>query len=107
MGQCYNRGINMQLAQIYKQINAPVGPLALASLARSTQALNSGSAADDSAYANFENQYMGITSQRDALASQMIALLEGAAFNGQTIPQDPAKQLIAQGNALLVQVTGN
>jgi hypothetical protein len=93
-----------QLAQMYKQINAPVGQLGLASLAASTKALVSGSAADDSTYVNLENQLSAISSQRDALAGQMIALLEGAEFNGQNIDNGQAKSLIAQGQALLDQV---
>jgi hypothetical protein len=94
----------VQLAQMYKQINAPVGQLGLASLAASTKALVSGSAADDSTYVNLENQLSAISSQRDALAGQMIALLEGAEFNGQNIDNGQAKSLIAQGQALLDQV---
>ncbi len=94
----------VQLAQMYKQINAPVGQLGLASLAASTKALVSGSAADDSSYVNLENQLSAISSQRDALAGQMIALLEGAEFNGQNIDNGQAKSLIAQGQALLDQV---
>jgi len=96
-----NRGINMQLAQAYKQINAPVGPLGLATLNTSTLALESGSASDDTTYTRLENQLVLITSKRDALAMQMIALLEGAEFNGQPIDPGQAKLLIAQSQALL------
>jgi hypothetical protein len=92
------------LAQMYKRINAPVAELGLASLTISTKALKSGSAGDDSQYTNLENQLISLTSQRDALASQMIALLAGAAFNGQAINSAQAQQLIAQGQALLDQV---
>jgi hypothetical protein len=35
------RGLTMQMAQVYKQINAPVGQLGLASLDISTRALES------------------------------------------------------------------
>ena len=91
----------VSLAQIYKQIDACVGQLGLATLATSTKALESGSSSDDSTYTNLENQLISISSQRDALAAQMIALLENAEFNGQPFSDQLAQQLIAQGHALL------
>jgi hypothetical protein len=42
--------------------------------------------------------------QRDSLANQMKAMLEGAAFSGETIDNIQAKQLISQGQALLNEV---
>jgi hypothetical protein len=98
-----NRGINMQMAQTYKQINAPVGELGLTTLKSSTRALESGSASDDSFYSNLENQLMALNAERDDLARQMIDRLEGAEFNGQTIDQSQARQLIIQANALLAK----
>jgi len=92
-----------KLAVIYKQIDASVGQFALATLAASTQAIESGSASDDSRYVSLENQLISLNSQRNALAAQMIALLEGAEFNGQAINQQQAQPLIAQGQALLAQ----
>ncbi len=89
------------LAQIYKQIDACVGQLGLASLKVSTRALESGSSSDDTTYADLENQLSSISSQRDALAAQMIALLENAAFNGKSFNDQQAEQLISQGQALL------
>ncbi len=94
----------LQLAQVYKQINAPVGQLGLASLQVSTKALESGSASDDSTYTNLESQLSSITTQRNTLAAQMSAMLEGAAFGGQAINELQARQLISQGHALLAQV---
>ncbi len=67
------------LAQIYKQINAPVGKLGLATLKISTQALASNSA-NDSTYVQLENRLQMITNQRNAIASQIIALLESVEF---------------------------
>ncbi len=63
--------------------------------------MESGNPSDDSTYTNLENQLISITSQRDALAAQMIALLEGAEFNGQPIDMNLANELIAQAQALL------
>jgi hypothetical protein len=91
------------LAQILKQIDAPVGQLSLASLVVSTRALESNDSGD-ATYNNLENQLISFTNQRDDLAAQILALLEAAEFNGQTIDQQQAQQLISQAQALLNQV---
>jgi hypothetical protein len=96
-------GSFVKLAQIYKQIDACVGQLGLATLAVSTRALES-NATGDSTYTDLENQLISVTSQRDALAAQMIALLEGTEFNNQTLSNAQVQPLIAQGQALLNQV---
>jgi len=93
-----------RLAEIYKEINAPLNQLGLDSLVISTKAVESGNAADDSTYTNLENQLAQFTTTRDNLASQMIAMLEGAAFNGHAINEGAAKQLISQAQQLLEQV---
>ena len=98
------RQIITQLAQVYKQINAPVGQLGLDSLKVSTKAIKSNDPGDTT-YTNLENQLTSITTQRDALASQMITVLEGAEFNMQPVDATQAQQLINQGNALLQQVS--
>jgi hypothetical protein len=97
------RGITMQLAQVYKQINAPVGELGLASIQISTRALE-GNDANDATYTRLENRLTSINSQRDAIASQMIALLEGAEFNNQQVDKAKALKLIVAGKALLLAV---
>jgi hypothetical protein len=58
-------GVFLALARAYKLINAPVGPLGLASLRASKLALKSGNAADDSSYTNIENQLTVITNERN------------------------------------------
>jgi len=92
------------LAQILKEINAPVGPLGLASIHASTVAMASGSAADDSTYTNIESQLASFTAQRDALVAQIVPLLEAAEFNGTPIPDATAASLIQQGQSLLSSV---
>ena len=88
-----------QLAELYKQINAPTGALGITTLTGiSTQALQS---TDPSTYSALEAKITSITNQRDAIASQMIAMLENAAFQGQKIDEGKAKSLIAQAQALL------
>jgi len=92
----------LELAQIYKQINAPLGELGLNSLRVSTHAIESNTAGD-STYTNLENQLLSLTAQRNVLAAQIIGLLEGAEFNGQPINVHQAHSLIAQAQALLDQ----
>jgi hypothetical protein len=91
------------LAQAFKQINAPVGPLGLASLQASTVGLES-SDPGDTTYSNVESQLTSFTSQRDALAGQILALLEAAEFNNQPIPDQQAAGLIQQAQDLLSNV---
>jgi hypothetical protein len=79
-----NLGTLISLAQIFKQINAPVGELGLTTLQISTQALES-SSPNDSTYVQLENQLTSITQIRNAIAGQILSILESAAFgNSQT-----------------------
>jgi hypothetical protein len=96
-------GSFVPLSQALKQIDAPVGPLGLASLQASTVGLKS-SDAGDATYVNVETQLDSFTTQRDALAAQILSLLEGAEFNNQPITQQQAKPLIQQAQALLAKV---
>jgi hypothetical protein len=91
------------LAQAFKQINAPVGPLGLASLQASTVGLES-SDPGDATYSRIENQLASFASQRDALADQILALLEAAEFNNQPILDQQAADLTEQAQALLSNV---
>jgi hypothetical protein len=93
-----------RLVDVFKRINAPVNQLGLESLLLSTRALESGSVSDDGAYTNLEAQLSQITVERDAIASQMLALLEGSEFNGQAFNKDAASQLIDQATQLLSHV---
>ncbi len=91
------------LAQIYKQLDACVGQFGLATLGISNRALESNTPGDNT-YTNLESALSKFGTQRDALASQMISLLEGAEFNGQPFSDSQAQSLISQGQALLNQV---
>jgi hypothetical protein len=95
-------GSFVALAQIYKQLNASFGEFAMDTLKASTKALASNDAGDLT-YTTIEGQIQSLTAQRDALAAQMIGLLEGAEFNGQAFSDAQAQSLIAQGEALLNQ----
>jgi hypothetical protein len=94
------------LAQLYKQLDACVGQFGLKTLSVSTTALESGSSTNDSTYIQLENRLTAFGSQRDTLAAKMIALLEGAEFNGQPFSNTQAQPLIVQGQALLNKVNG-
>src|SRR5258705_3822606 len=95
-------GSFVALAQIYKQLNASFGEFAMDKLKASTKALASNDAGD-ATYTSIEGQIQSLTAQRDALAAQMIGLLEGAEFNGTAFSDAQAQSLIAQGEALLNQ----
>jgi hypothetical protein len=85
------------LAQAYKQINATKGPLGVNSLVAANQAITS----DDATYGRFLAKIGPITAERDALASQMITLLNGAAFANQPVRFDGATlDLIIQAELL-------
>jgi hypothetical protein len=95
----------VKVAQMYKQIDAAVGQFGLATLQASTRAIESGSASDDSVYTDLENQLAALIGERNALAAQMIGLLEGAEFDGQPITEQQAQALVAQGQALIAEAT--
>ena len=96
-------GTLLELARVYKQINAPFGQLGRNSLVVSTAALASNST-NDEVYSNLETKIAGWRARRDSIAGQMKALLEGAAFAGQRIREQQAKDLIEQGQNLLQEV---
>ncbi len=89
-----------EVARLYKQIDASVGQFGLSTLKASTRAIESNSAGDGT-YSNIENQLSTLTSDRNALAAQMIGLLEGAEFGGQAISENQAEQLVDRGHDLL------
>lgn len=85
------------LAQAYKQINATKGPLGVNSLVAANQAITS----NDATYHRFLTQIGAVTTERDALANQMIVLLNGAAFGNQPIRFDgETLELIARAQLL-------
>ena len=96
-------GSFIPLGQALKQIDAPVGPLGLASLQASTAGLKSNDAGD-ATYINVETQLASFTTRRDALTAQILPLLEGAEFNNQPITQQQAKPLIKQAEELVAEV---
>jgi hypothetical protein len=90
----------LRLGQIYKQINAPFGALAQSTLTVSNFAIQSTSDSDV-VYNNLESKIASWTTQRDALAAQIKAMLEGAEFSGLAINEQQAKQIISASQGLL------
>jgi hypothetical protein len=91
------------LGATYKQVNASFGRFAMDLLTASTTALTSGTDSDDSTYTSIQARIADLTTQRDALATQMKAALNAAAFGGQAIDERDARKLIEQGEELLEQ----
>jgi hypothetical protein len=98
-----NRDKILRLGADYEQLNASFGQFAMDILRASTRALKSGSADDDSLYASIESSIEGLTARRDALAGQIKAGLNAAAFTGQPISEDQAGSWIDQAESLLNQ----
>jgi hypothetical protein len=92
-----HEGTLERLAAAYKAINAPVGPLGLATLALATTGIES----SDAGYAMVTAQLKQLTAKRDAIAGKMIDLLEDAAFDQKPIPEGEADRLIDQADDLL------
>jgi hypothetical protein len=90
-----------RLGAIYKQLNAPFGMFSMSLLSASTRAIGSGSASDDSTYTSIENQISELTAQRDTLASQIKAALDGAAFGGKSLNEQQAKKWIDAAQSLI------
>jgi len=92
-----------RLADVYKQINAPVGQLSLDSIAFATRATLSNSAGDQT-YIEADAQIAAWASQRNALAAQMIALLDTTAPGYTNHNDRGVNDLIRQGEQLLAEV---
>jgi len=88
------------LARTYKQLNAPFGQFAMATLRASTKALASNDP-DDATYTSIERKIQSLTTRRDALAAEIKGLLNGAEFKGQPFNALKALSLIVRGSVLL------
>jgi arylsulfatase A-like enzyme len=90
-----------RLAAALKDINAPRGALGRKTLTGiSTRAIDS----DDATYAALDAKIIFITAERDAIAAEMLAMLEGAEFDGKSVDAARAEQLIELANELLASV---
>ena len=94
-----------RMATVYKQVTAPFGEFAHDTLVASTHAVASGSAADDSRYASVEARIQSLTAVRNAVAAEMRADLNTAAFGGDKLDEQRLKLLTVEGTALLAQAS--
>lgn len=92
-----------QLAQVYKQLDAPVGAFGMAAVAGATRAMQTGTESADSQYVSFDDQLSALTNRRDAVALQISEILDAASFDGQTLGEPSAKALIRQAQAILAE----
>jgi hypothetical protein len=88
-----------QLADAYKQLNAPFGTFGMNTLKASTQALASNDAGD-ATYNSIEGQIQSLTSQRDALAAQIKAALDASTFDGQVLGTAQVQSWLSQAQNL-------
>jgi hypothetical protein len=92
-----------RLGDVYKQINAPVGQLSLDSVAFATRATLSNSTGDQT-YIDADAQIAAWTTERNALAAKMIALLDTTAPGYTNHNDRSVNNLITQGEQLLAEV---
>jgi hypothetical protein len=89
------------LGDIHKQLNAPLGSVGMNSLVYA----NKNILKDDTTYATvYLPTITNFTNSRNAIDAQIVALLNGAAFNGQTITSVQAMPLITQARAMIAQM---
>jgi hypothetical protein len=91
-----------RLGEVYKQLNAPFGSLAMNTLAASTKALES-DAANDAEYSCIEGKIESLTAARDGLAKQIRAALNAASFGGKALNEQQAKGYIDQATTFIAQ----
>jgi hypothetical protein len=93
----------LKLARLYTELESPVGPFGLSTLAASTRAMASGSATDDKQYQRTEQLLVDLGVQRNEVGGALIGVLEAATFAGTPVDHVLAGRLLAQGTALLGQ----
>ena len=91
-------GTFTSLAQMYEQINAPTGQFGITTLTISTHALESNTPGD-ATYTYLESQLSTMTTQRNAIAAQMISLLYGAEFSNHHIDGTQASRWYPRARA--------
>jgi hypothetical protein len=87
-----------RLSDVYEQLNAPFGQFGMDTLQASTKGIVS---TDESVYNSYEKAIQNLTSSRDALASQIKAALDAAAFDNQPLNEQQAKGWIDQAQKLI------
>lgn len=91
------------LAVAYKQINAPVGDFGLDSLAVSSKALASNDE-DDATYTSLEARLGNLTEERDELAGEIAAALNGAEFGGTPLAPGKSIAMLVRADLLMLKM---
>ena len=90
----------VELARLYKQLNAPLGSVGMNSLVFANRSIIS----DDTTYGNYLATIGSITANRDALAGQIKAVLDNAAFANKPVNERTEDGLGAQARRIIDQV---
>ena len=91
----------VELAQVFKQLNAPKGELGRASLVWSNRSVTS----TDKVYARYLKQIGEIIEQRDELASQIKTILNNAEFHNQPVGEGSEDGLGHRARRLIDEVS--
>jgi hypothetical protein len=91
----------LELAQVYKQLNAPLGSVGRNSLRLANKSILS----DDAAYGSFLAKIADITGQRDALAAEIKPVLDAAAFDNQPVNEHQEDHLVRRARAIIDRVS--
>ncbi len=97
------RGLLQTLGSAYKQLTAPFGALGMASLRISTAGIVSNSAGDGD-YLTMDASLASWASRRDALAHDIIGVLDGAEFGDASATEARIRSLTNQAKALTAEV---
>jgi hypothetical protein len=95
-----------RLGALYKQLNAPVGSFAFATLRIATDAARSGSSTDDHVYLETVETLRRLQHRRDELADEIADTLDGVWFRGRTVRPGELEALIDDASEVLHSVTG-
>jgi hypothetical protein len=90
----------VELAEAYKQLNAPLGELGRASLVYANRSVTG----TDKVYARYLDKIGDITSERNKLANDIKAVLDAAAFHNQPVDEDSEDDLGRRARALIDRV---
>ena len=90
----------VELARVYKQLNAPLGSVGLNSLRFANRSILS----DDAVYGQFLATIADITAQRDAVAVEIKLVLDAAAFDNKPIQEPQGGQLARRARAIIDRV---
>ena len=90
----------IQLAEVYKQLNAPLGELGRSSLVLSNRAVTG----SDQTYALYLETIGEITNERNQLGNQIRSVLDAAAFGNQSVDQSSEAGLDVRARLLIDRV---